>query len=106
MAHICRIETFYCAFSLKPIGKYIVNVCMGTTCYVRGAERLLKRFSDVLEVDVDETTEDMMFTLKTVRCIGCCGLAPVVTIGNDVHKKLSTRDIPGIIKNYREKESA
>jgi heterodisulfide reductase subunit A len=104
LAHILRIATFYSGFSLKPIGKYVINVCMGTTCYVRGAERLLDRFSDVLEVNVDETSTDMMFTLKTVRCIGCCGLAPVVTIGDDVHKKLMSRDIPVIIKKYREQE--
>jgi heterodisulfide reductase subunit A len=104
LAQICRIASFYSAFSLKPIGKYIINVCTGTTCYVRGAERLLDRFKDVLEIDENETTGDMMFTLRTVRCIGCCGLAPVVTIGDDVHKKLLTRDIPVIIKKYRQRE--
>ncbi|MCP4152181.1 MAG: FAD-dependent oxidoreductase, partial [bacterium] len=73
LAHICRIATFYSSFSLKPIGKYTISVCMGTACYVRGAEKLLERFGDVLEVGVDETTRDRLFTLKSVRCIGCCG---------------------------------
>lgn len=104
LAHICRIATFYSAFSLKPIGKYIINVCMGTACYVRGAEKLLDRFSDVLEVGVDETSTDMLFTLKSVRCIGCCGLSPVVTVGDDVYGKLQVKDIPGIIGKYREKD--
>ncbi len=102
LAHICRIATFYSAFSLKPIGKYIINVCMGTACYVKGAEKLLDRLRDVLETEVDGTTTDRLFTLKSVRCIGCCGLSPVVTVGDDVYGKLQVKDIPGIIKKYRD----
>jgi NADH:ubiquinone oxidoreductase subunit E/NAD-dependent dihydropyrimidine dehydrogenase PreA subunit len=104
LAHICRIATFYSSFSLKPIGKYIINVCMGTACYVRGAETLRDRFSDLLEVKVDETTADRLFTLKAVRCIGCCGLAPVATVGHDVYGKLQVKDIEGIIARYKQKE--
>ena len=104
LAHICRIASFYSSFSLKPIGKYIVNVCMGTACYVRGAEKLLDRISDVLEINQGETTSDMLFTLKSVRCIGCCGLSPVVTVGDDVYGKLQVKDIHQIIKKYQEKE--
>ena len=104
LAHICRIATFYSAFSLKPVGKYIINVCMGTTCYVRGAQTLMERFSDVLEINENETSRDKLFTLRTVRCIGCCGLAPVVTIGEDVHKRLAGKNIPKIIKKYINKE--
>jgi NADH:ubiquinone oxidoreductase subunit E len=106
LSHICRIATFYSAFSLKPIGKYIINVCMGTACYVRGSETLLDRFSDLLEVEVDETTQDKLFTLKSVRCIGCCGLSPVATIGDDVYGKLQVKDIEGILKGYQEEELA
>ncbi len=101
LTHINRIATFYSAFSLKPIGKYVINVCMGTTCYVRGAERLLDKFKEMLKIVVDETTADMLFTFKSVRCIGCCGLAPVSTVGEDVYGKLYAKDIPGIIKKYR-----
>ena len=101
LAHIYRIATFYSAFSLKPIGKYVVTVCMGTTCYVRGAQRLLDKFREVLGIGVDETTKDMLFTFKSVRCIGCCGLAPVVTTGDDVYGKLQSKAVPGIIKKYR-----
>jgi NADH:ubiquinone oxidoreductase subunit E/NAD-dependent dihydropyrimidine dehydrogenase PreA subunit len=104
LAHICRIATFYSGFSLKPIGKYVINVCMGTACYVRGAEKLLERFSDILEIGQNETTPDMLFTIKSVRCIGCCGLSPVATVGDDVYGKLQVKDIAGIIKKYKEKE--
>jgi len=104
LAHIIRIATFYSAFSLKPIGKYIINVCMGTACYVRGAQILLDRFSDVLNAGIDETTEDMRFTLKSVRCIGCCGLSPVATVGEGVYGKLQVKDIPGIIEKHKQEE--
>jgi NADH:ubiquinone oxidoreductase subunit E/NAD-dependent dihydropyrimidine dehydrogenase PreA subunit len=106
LAHICRIATFYSAFSLKPIGKHIINVCMGTACYVKGAERLLDRFSEILEINEGETTSDRLFTLRSVRCIGCCGLSPVAMIGEDVYGKLQVKDIEGIVKKYREKEAA
>jgi NADH:ubiquinone oxidoreductase subunit E/NAD-dependent dihydropyrimidine dehydrogenase PreA subunit len=102
LAHIYRIATFYSAFSITPRGKHTVNVCMGTTCYVRGSERLLDRFSSVIGTPVDGTTEDRLFTLKSVRCIGCCGLAPVATIGQDVFGKLAVKDVPGIVERYRE----
>ncbi len=104
LTHINRIATFYSAFSLKPIGKYVLNVCMGTACYVRGAEILLEKFSEILGIGVGETTEDMLFTLKSVRCIGCCGLAPVSIIGDDVYGKLQSKDISGIIAKYQNKE--
>jgi len=104
LAHICRIATFYSAFSLKPIGKHVINVCMGTACYVRGAELLLEKFSEALEIGVGETTADMFFTLKSVRCIGCCGLAPVAITGDDVYSKLQPKNIPGIITKYQAKE--
>ena len=104
LAHICRIATFYSAFSLKPIGKHVINMCMGTACYVRGAELLLEKFSEALEIGVGETTADMLFTLKSVRCIGCCGLAPVAITGDDVYSKLQPKNIPGIITKYQAKE--
>lgn len=100
LSHILRVATFYSAFSIVPRGKTIINVCMGTTCYVRGSERLMDKFSDVLKIQPNETTPDMKFTLKTVRCIGCCGLAPAVMVGSDVYGKLSTKHIPGIVNKY------
>jgi NADH:ubiquinone oxidoreductase subunit E len=104
LTHINRIATFYSAFSLKPIGKHVINLCMGTACYVRGAGILLEKFAEGLNVGVGETTEDMLFTFKSVRCIGCCGLAPVMMAGDDVYGKLQTKDIPDIIKKYRQME--
>jgi len=104
LTHVLRIVTFYSSFSIVPRGKHVINVCMGTACYVRGSERLIERFSDVLEIEENETTPDMLFTLKSVRCIGCCGLAPAAMIGDDVYGKLSTKDIPGIIEKYRSLE--
>ncbi len=106
LTHLYRIATFYRAFSLKPRGKHTISVCMGTTCYVRGAERLMEKFTEVLGVGVDETTEDRLFTLKAVRCIGCCGLAPAVAIGSDVHGKLAVKDVPKILDRYRKSEAA
>jgi NADH:ubiquinone oxidoreductase subunit E len=74
---------------------------MGTTCYVRGGERLMNRFAEVLKVQPEETTPDMKFTLKSVRCIGCCGLAPAVMVGEAVYGKLVVKDIQGILAKYR-----
>lgn len=102
LSHIYRIATFYSAFSLKPRGKYTVTVCMGTTCYVKGSARLMEKFSKELGVDVEETTKDRLFTLKSVRCIGCCGLAPAVTIGQHVYAKLAAKGIPAIVEKYRQ----
>jgi NADH:ubiquinone oxidoreductase subunit E len=77
---------------------------MGTACYVRGSGILLEQFSEKLNVKVGDTTSDLMFTLKSVRCVGCCGLAPVATVRDDVYGKLQSKDIPGIINNYQMKE--
>lgn len=101
LSHILKIATFYSAFSTVPRGKHIINVCLGTTCYVRGSERLMEKFSEVLKIKENETTPDMLFTLKSARCIGCCGLAPAVMVGNEVYGKLSTKNIPEIIAQYR-----
>ncbi len=101
LSHIIHIATFYNSFSIVPRGKYIINVCMGTACYVKGGERLMDRLSEALEIKENETTPDMLFTLKSVRCIGCCGLAPAAMVRDYVHGKLSTKDIPGIIEKYK-----
>ncbi len=105
LTHLYRIVTFYSAFSLRPVGKFIINVCMGTACFVKGGGKLLEKFSDVLNVAENETTKDMLFTLKSVRCIGCCGLSPVATIGSTVYGKLLSKDVPLVIKKFKERES-
>jgi NADH:ubiquinone oxidoreductase subunit E len=101
LAHIYRIITFYGSFSVKPRGKHMINVCMGTACYVRGSETVMEKFSDVLEIKPGETTPDRDFTLNSVRCIGCCGLAPAVMIGDQVYGKLAASQVPDIISKYK-----
>ena len=101
LSHIYRIATFYSAFSVVPRGKYVINVCMGTTCYVRGSERLMERFADTLKIQPEETTPDRLFTLKAVRCIGCCGLAPAVMVGDAVYGKLTVKEVSRIADKYR-----
>lgn len=100
VADVYRIATFYSSFSVVPRGKYVINVCMGTTCYVRGSDRLMDRFADTLKIRPDETTPDMLVTLKAVRCIGCCGLAPAVAVGDSVYGKLTVKEVAGIAKKY------
>ncbi len=101
LSRIVQIATFYSAFSTAPRGKHVINVCTGTTCYVRGSERLLDKIHDVLGIRLDETTPDRKFSLKSARCIGCCGLAPAVMIGDEVFGKLTSRNIPEILQKYR-----
>jgi heterodisulfide reductase subunit A len=100
--HILRIATFYKAFSLKPRGENIVTVCIGTACHVKGAPRILERFERDLDIKTGETTSDMKFTLEAVRCIGCCGLSPVITVGEDLYGKLSPAQAAKILNKYRE----
>jgi len=102
LSHIYRIATFYSAFSVVPRGRHVINVCLGTTCYVRGGERLMEKVSELLAIQPEETTPDLKFTLKTVRCIGCCGLAPALMVGNETYGRLTRKDIPGIVRKYRE----
>ena len=101
LSRVLSLATFFAAFSLEPKGKHPIHVCMGTACHVRGAQPILETFERKLGIKAGETTEDMNFNLETVRCIGCCGLAPVVMIGEDVHGKISQSKVPGILKKYK-----
>jgi NADH:ubiquinone oxidoreductase subunit E len=99
---VYNLATFYKAFSLKPKGKHPVAVCTGTACHVQGATKLLEKFERELKVKTGgETTPDKLFSLESVRCLGCCGLAPVVTIGKDLHGKLPPNKIPKLLKQYK-----
>ena len=100
--HILRLATFYKAFSLEPRGKHIVTVCTGTACHVKGAPRILERFERELGINTGQTTSNMQFTLEAVRCIGCCGLSPVITVGEDLYGKLSPAEAAKILEKYRE----
>lgn len=94
------VVSFYSLFSQEPTGKYTIGVCLGTACYVKGASDILEAIKEELGLDVGETTHNKMFTLKATRCIGACGLAPVITINDDVYGRLSPSDIPSIIHKY------
>ncbi len=94
------VVTFYSLFSQDEQGKYTVGVCMGTACYVKGAQEVLDAIKKELQIDVGETTMDKLFTLKTSRCIGACGLAPVITVNDDVYGRLTPADIPSILYKY------
>ncbi len=104
LSEIYGVATFYSRFSLVPTGKHKVSVCMGTACYVKGAQSLVDGFERALDVKVGETTEDNEFTLEATRCIGACGLAPVVTVDEDVYGSVKTEEIPSILSNYVTKE--
>ena len=99
---IYRVATFYNAFSLKPIGKHKITVCLGTTCHVKGAPRIVDTLERELGIKIGETTEDMNFTLETVNCLGCCGLAAVMTIDEDLYGKVTLAKIPKVIEQYTE----
>ncbi len=98
---IYEVATFYKAFSLKPKGKYVINVCLGTACHVQGAVQVLGSFERELGIKVGETDKNLHFTLDSVRCIGCCGLAPVVTVNEDVHGKLTADSVTKVLERYK-----
>jgi NADH-quinone oxidoreductase subunit E len=94
------LATFYKAFSLKPKGKFPVSVCTGTACHVQGAIRILEQIERELNIKEGETTTDKKFSVETVRCLGCCGLAPVVTVGKNLHGKVPASKVSKILKQY------
>lgn len=100
LARVLRIATFYNVFSFKPRGKHIIKVCLGTACHVKGGARILERLAGELDVQVGETTRDLRFTLEAVRCLGCCGLAPVVTVDDDVHGKITPGECVKMLDRY------
>ncbi|MGI6635324.1 MAG: NADH-quinone oxidoreductase subunit NuoE [Christensenellales bacterium] len=102
LSEVYGVATFYSQFALEPKGKYIISVCMGTACYVKGSQAVLDKLSEVLGVKPGETTPDGKFTLSGTRCLGACGLAPVMTINEDVHGRLTADAIPGILAKYQE----
>ncbi|MEW6679838.1 MAG: NADH-quinone oxidoreductase subunit NuoE [bacterium] len=95
------IVTFYSFFSIKPRGRNVARVCLGTACYVKGADAILNRIKEVLKIDTGEITEDRKFSLEAVRCVGACGLAPVMMINEDVHGHLEQGKIEKILETYQ-----
>ncbi len=101
MASVYGVVTFYHFFSLEPRGIYTIRVCLGTACYVLGAQAVLDAFRENLEIEVGGTTEDRIFSLEAGRCFGACGLAPVIMVNDTIHQRVSPEDVPGIIAEYR-----
>jgi len=101
LSRVLSLATFYRAFSLKPRGRNPVHVCLGTACHVRGAQRVLEKFERELELKAGQTSADFAFSLDAVRCVGCCGLAPVVMVGEEIYGKITPARVSGLIKKYR-----
>jgi NADH:ubiquinone oxidoreductase subunit E len=97
------VATFYNCFSLEPVGRNLVQVCLGTACHVRGAPKVLDRVLSDLKLPAPGTTADMEFTVRTVRCIGCCGLAPVVRVNDNTHPAMNQAKVKGMLRKYYSK---
>ncbi|AEE92021.1 NADP-reducing hydrogenase subunit HndA [Tepidanaerobacter acetatoxydans Re1] len=100
LSEVYSTITFYSFFSLKPKGKYQIRTCLGTACYVRGAEKVLDRLKTELGIEVGDTTDDGKFSLNACRCIGACGLAPAIIINDEVYGRLTPDKIPDILKKF------
>ena len=101
LSEVFGVATFYSQFSLTPKGKYNISVCLGTACYVKGSGKILEELSKELGIEAEECTEDGKFSLTACRCIGACGLAPVITINDDVYGRLVPEDVKGILSKYQ-----
>ena len=101
VAEIYGVVTFYSFFSLQPKGSYIIGCCLGTACYVKGAQQIIDKFSEILGIKAGETTEDGLFTIDALRCLGACGIAPAVSINGKVYPKVTVDEVPKIIEEYR-----
>jgi len=103
ISKIYGVVTFYNFFSMKPRGKYVVNVCLGTACYVKGAAKVVANMEELLGIKMGETTADKLFTLSAIRCVGACSLAPVIVIGEDTFGRIDTKaQVVDIIQKYKE----
>ena len=100
VAEIYGVVTFYSFFSLTPKGKYVIGCCLGTACYVKGGQQVIDKFSELLHIKPGETTEDGLFTLDALRCIGACGIAPAVTINGTVYPKMTASQVTEVIAQY------
>lgn len=102
VAKVYGVVTFYSYFTMIPQGEFPISICMGTACYVRGAEQVLSEFKRQLKVEVGESTQDGKFSINCLRCVGACGLAPVVTVGEKVFGRVAPSEVKKIIAEYRE----
>lgn len=100
VAEIYGIATFYAQFTLEPKGDHVVSVCQGTACYIKGGAAVLEEVKKILGIQAGQTTPDGKFSIQDTRCLGCCGLAPVMTINEDVYGRLEPSEIKGILEKY------
>ena len=105
VSEIYGVVTFYSFFSMVPKGKYVIGVCLGTACYVKGAQLVLDKFSDLLGIKPGQTTEDGLFTIDVLRCIGACAIAPAVSINGKIYPQCKVDNVKNIIEEYRKKEA-
>lgn len=101
LSEVYGVATFYSQFSLQPKGEYVCGVCLGTACYVKGSQAVLDKLCEELEINAGDTTKDGKFTVQATRCLGACGLAPVMMINDDVFGRLTPAEIPGILEKYK-----
>ncbi|MBQ3123928.1 MAG: NADH-quinone oxidoreductase subunit NuoE [Clostridia bacterium] len=106
LSEVYGVATFYAQFSLYPKGEHRISVCLGTACYVKGADKILEALEKRLEIKVGECTRDGLFSLDACRCVGACGLAPVMMIDEDVYGRITPDDIDGILQKYETKQKA
>jgi NADH-quinone oxidoreductase subunit E len=100
-AKVFGVATFYSYFTMEPRGKHVISICMGTACFVKGAEKVLEEFKTQLKIKDNNTSEDGLFTIDTLRCVGACGLAPVVTVDGKVYGRVKVEDVTKIIAEYK-----
>lgn len=101
LSEVYGVTTFYSQFSLQPKGQYVIGVCLGTACYVRGSQKVLDRVEKELNIKVGETSKDGLFTLQATRCLGACGLAPVMMVNDEVYGRLTDDEVPAILEKYK-----
>lgn len=101
LSEVYGVVTFYHFFSMKPRGKHVIQVCLGTACYVRGGQEILDRLKREFQVEIGGITSDGLYSLEVMRCAGACGLAPVLRVDNDIHKRVNPSRVVEILKNYR-----
>lgn len=101
LSRVCSVASFFASFSLKPRGRHLINVCLGTACHVKGGEKILERIEKELNIKTNETTEDLQFTAGAVRCLGCCSLGPVMRINEHIYGRLTQEKISKILNKYK-----
>ncbi|MBI4188552.1 MAG: NADH-quinone oxidoreductase subunit NuoE [Chloroflexi bacterium] len=100
LTQVYSVATFFKAFSLLPRGRYLINVCLGTACHVRGADKVLEKIERELGINAGATTKDLKFTLETVNCVGACALGPIVKVDEEYHGEMTTDKVVAVLKNY------